>query len=95
VRAMRALFVASCLAMVVPGGCVRDTISREEWKRMAHEDQVVYVNALLGAEKARNAKGGGGRTLDRPAEDYVRLIDEAYARGDTREPHEILWGHGR
>jgi hypothetical protein len=88
--------VAAWLAMAVVAGCSRsDFISRDEWQRMAREDRVVYVSALLGAEKAKDAKGGGGRKFDRPAEEYVTVIDQAYERGDTREPHQILWELGR
>ena len=62
---------------------------------MPREDRVLYVRSLVGAEKAKEAKGGGGRTYDRPAEEYVNAIDQAYARGDAREVHEIFEELGR
>ena len=91
----QALVVASCLAIVFVAGCSRDTISREEWQRMHHDDRVLYVRSLVGGEKAKDAKGGGGRTYDRPAEDYVTVINQAYARGDAREAHQIFEELGR
>lgn len=57
---------------------------------MPREDRVLYVQSLLGEEKAKDAKGGRGRTYERPAEDYVNQIDQAYARGEAREAHEIF-----
>jgi hypothetical protein len=57
---------------------------------MPREDRVLYVRSLIGEEKAKDAKGGRGRTVARPAEEYVDRIDGAYARGDAREAHEIF-----
>jgi hypothetical protein len=76
-------------------GCSRDTLDKEEWQRMSHADRVLYVKSLIGAEKAKDAKGGEGKTFDRPAEDYVTEIDRAYARGDAREADQIFAELGR
>jgi hypothetical protein len=57
---------------------------------MNQHDRLLYVKSLLGAEQAKDAKGGRGRTYDRPAEDYVKKIDEAYERGDTREVSDVF-----
>ena len=57
---------------------------------MTREDRLLYVQSLLGEEKAKDAKGGRGRTYSRPPEEYVRQIDAAYTRGDTREAHAIF-----
>lgn len=70
--------------------CARDTISRAEWERMSQHDRVLYVSSLMGAEKAKDAKGGGGREKTHPAEDYVKQIDDAYARGDQRAVPQIF-----
>lgn len=70
--------------------CSRDSIDRNEWQRMSHHDRVLYVKSLVGAEKVKDAKGGGGRNFDRPAEEYVAAIDAAVARGDQRNIHEIF-----
>lgn len=72
--------------------CAQDTISRDEWQRMPSEDRVLYVQSLIGEERAKDAKGNRGRTYDRPAEEYVTAIEQAYARGDAREVHEIFEG---
>ncbi|HEY0139994.1 MAG TPA: hypothetical protein VGF48_03805 [Thermoanaerobaculia bacterium] len=87
--------VALLLLTLVLAGCSRDTLDRNEWQRMPHADRVLYVKSLLGAEKAKDAKGGTGKTFDRPAEDYVTEIDQAYARGDKREADEIFAELGR
>jgi len=57
---------------------------------MPREDRVLYVQSLVGEEKAKDAKGGRGRHMTRPAEEYVNQIDQAYARGDARHAHEIF-----
>lgn len=72
--------------------CARDTIARAEWEQMPRENRVLYVQTLIAAEKTRDAKGGGGRTYARSPEEYVSEIDQAYARGDARNVHEIFEG---
>lgn len=57
---------------------------------MQPQARVLYVKSLIGGEKVKDAKGGGGRTYQRTAEEYVTEIDAAYARGDEREVHEIF-----
>ena len=59
---------------------------------MAREDRVLYVKALIGEEVAKDAKGARGRVRERPAEEYVNEIDQAYARGDARNVDEIFEG---
>lgn len=81
---------AALLLMIVVLACGRDTITRAAWERMSQHDRVLYVSSLIGGEKAKDAKGGGGREKTRPAEDYVKQIDEAYARGDQRAVAEIF-----
>ena len=90
---MKRFLVLSSLLLLL--FCARDTISRAEWERMPAEDRVLYVKSLVGAETAKDAKGGRGRTYDRPVEEYVNAIDQAYARGDAREVHEIFEELGR
>ncbi|HEX6094787.1 MAG TPA: hypothetical protein VF432_00580 [Thermoanaerobaculia bacterium] len=72
--------------------CARDTISRDEWRRMPREDRVLYVQTLVAEEVAKDAKGDRGRVRQRPAEEYVNDIDQAYARGDRRNADEIFEG---
>ena len=73
-------------------GCARDTISRDEWRRMPREDRVLYVQTLVAEEVAKDAKGERGRPRTRPAEEYVNEIDQAYGRGDARNVDEIFEG---
>lgn len=72
--------------------CARDTISRDEWRRMPREDRVLYVKTLIAEEIAKDAKGERGRTRQRPPEEYVNEIDQAYTRGDARNVDEIFEG---
>lgn len=78
-------------ALLLLFACANDAITRDEWQRMSAADRTLYVRSLLGEEQAKDAKGGRGRTYDLPAEEYVKRIDAAYARGDEREVRAI-WG---
>lgn len=71
--------------MLLLAACSRDRVDRNEWQRMSVPDRVLYVKSLLGGERAKDAKGGGGRTYDKSAEVYVNEIDRAYARGEQRD----------
>jgi len=84
---MAPALIALTLAIVA---CSPGTISRTEWQRMPHEERVLYVQSLVGEERARAAKGGAPARHTRPAEEYVRAIDAAYASGDARAPREIF-----
>jgi hypothetical protein len=84
------LLVAGCLGVLALLACSRDALSRPQWERMSHGDRVLYVQSMIGAEKVKDAKGGGGRTYPLPAEEYVKRIDEAYARGDSRDVPRIF-----
>jgi hypothetical protein len=84
----RPLLLATLLLLA----CARDTISRDEWRRMPREDRVLYVKTLVAEEVAKDAKGDRGRVRQRPVEEYVNEIDQAYARGDVRAVDEIFEG---
>jgi hypothetical protein len=84
----RALVLTTLLLLA----CARDTISRDEWRRMPREDRVLYVKTLVAEEVAKDAKGDRGRVRQRPVEEYVNEIDQAYARGDVRAVDEIFEG---
>ena len=79
VRQLAAAFV------LVIAACAQTHLDREHWQRMSPLDKTLYVRTLLGREKAKEAKGGNARAFDRPAEEYARRIDEAYARGERRD----------
>lgn len=89
---MRLAAVPLLALALLLNACSRGTIDAAEWRRMSNEDRVLYVQSLIGAEKAKDAKGGGGGTYDRTPEEYVTAIEAAYARGDEREAHEIFAG---
>ncbi|HYO78694.1 MAG TPA: hypothetical protein VE010_19700 [Thermoanaerobaculia bacterium] len=70
--------------------CAQASIDRGEWQQMSSEDRLLYVNSLIGAERAKDAKGGGGKNVSNAPEQYVAAIDAAYASGDQRKPDEIF-----
>ena len=84
---LAAALTIACLAFF---SCARDTVDRAQWNRMSHNDRVLYIRSLMGAEQVKTAKGGRGHHYPRPAEDYVKRIDDRYARGDTRTAAEIF-----
>lgn len=85
-----AVLLVFCLTAFL--ACARDTISRDEWRRMPREDRVLYVKTLIAEEVAKDAKGERGRVRTRPAEEYVNEIDRAYAGSDRRSVDEIFEG---
>ena len=70
--------------------CSADSVTREEWQAMNATEKSLYVKSLLGAEQAKASKGGNNRTFKQSADEYVRRIDDAYARGDRREAAAIF-----
>jgi len=88
-----ALRIAACLFAIA--ACSPAHVSGERWQAMSHDDRVLYVQTLLGAEKAKEAKGGEAKVYAEAPEDYVRQIDAAYARGDQRNPDAIFEELGR
>jgi hypothetical protein len=75
--------------------CNRTNIDRAEWLAMSLNEKTFYVRTLLGHEKAKEAKGGNDRVFTRAADDYVKRIDDAYARGDRRNVDTIFEEMGR
>ncbi|MEK6375232.1 MAG: hypothetical protein AABO58_21365 [Acidobacteriota bacterium] len=73
------------LAALLLLACAQTHVDRAHWQRMSTEDKTLYVRSLLGREKVKEAKGGNARAFERPAEEYARRIDEAYARGERRD----------
>ena len=57
---------------------------------MTHDEKTLYVRSLLGHEKTKERKGGRAVPYPRDAEEYVRQIDAAYARGDGREVEAVF-----
>jgi predicted Fe-S protein YdhL (DUF1289 family) len=82
-------FIPALLLLVVLA-CSRTTIDRAEWQAMSHEDRVLYVKTLIAEEQAKEAKGGHGKRVTRPAEEYVTMMDAAYARGEQQQPEPLF-----
>ena len=78
------------LFVLALAACANDTITRAEWQQMPQDDRLLYVRSLIGEEQAKAAKGGQPVRHDRSAEEYVKAIDEAYARGEPRDAREIF-----
>jgi hypothetical protein len=57
---------------------------------MSANEKTLYVRTLLGHEKTKDAKGGNDRVFRQEASDYVKRIDDAYARGDQRSVDAIF-----
>jgi len=80
----------TALALALLIACAQPHVDRARWQHMSPSEKTLYVRTLLGHEKVKEAKGGNGRTFDRPAEEYARRIDEAYARGERRDADTIF-----
>jgi hypothetical protein len=65
-------------------------VTRDRWQLMPTSEKRVYVQSMIGAEKVKRAKGGGGRDYTEPVDEYVKKIDAAYAQGDKRDPADIF-----
>jgi hypothetical protein len=57
---------------------------------MSPNEKTLYVRTLLGHEKTKEAKGGNDRVFRQTADDYVKRIDDAYARGEQRNVDVIF-----
>jgi hypothetical protein len=80
---MKRALALALLALVLC--CAPPHIDRARWQSMPQSEKVLYVRQLLGGEQAKAAKGGTAPAHPLTAEEYVRRIDEAYARGETRD----------
>jgi hypothetical protein len=85
--------ILSLLVLALTLACAPEPVTRDRWQQWSSADRVLYVNTLLGAEKTKAAKGGTAKIYP-PAEEVVRTIDTAYAKGDTRTPDELFASMG-
>lgn len=85
----RATRFLAALGMTVLLACSQH-VTRDRWQHMSQSEKQVYVHSLIGGEKAKSAKGGAGHRYTRDPDGYVKRIDEAYSRGDHREPALIF-----
>jgi predicted Fe-S protein YdhL (DUF1289 family) len=70
--------------------CARTHVDRAQWQRMSPGEKTLYVRSLLGHERAKESKGGAPVRHMRPAEEYVRDIDAAYVRGESRDVDAVF-----
>ena len=70
--------------------CSRSTIDRAHWEQMPPSEKLLCVKALVGGEKAKEAKGGNAHRWTHPASEYVARIDAAYTHGDQRSVNAIF-----
>jgi predicted Fe-S protein YdhL (DUF1289 family) len=83
------------MIFLVVMACARTNISRTQWISMSPNEKTLYVRTLLGHEKTKEAKGGNDRVFEKSAADYVKRIDETYARGDQRTVDTIFEEMGK
>lgn len=91
---MKVFFASSRLRVMVlillVLACHRTNIDRAQWQSMSPNEKTLYVRTLLGHEQTKQAKGGNDRAFGSTADDYVKRIDDAYARGDQRTVDAIF-----
>jgi hypothetical protein len=86
----RRVLVTTALLLLLTLACHRTNIDRAQWQSMSPNEKTLYVRTLLGHEKTKEAKGGNGLVFQQDASDYVKRIDDAYARGDQRSVDAIF-----
>jgi predicted Fe-S protein YdhL (DUF1289 family) len=82
--------VAITAVLLLTLACHRTNIDRAQWQSMPANEKALYVRTLLGHEKTKDAKGGNDRVFTRSIDEYVKGIDDAYARGDMRTVDAIF-----
>ena len=84
----------TALLLLLSLACHRTNIDRAQWQAMSPNEKTLYVRTLLGHEKTKEAKGGNDRVFRLSIDDYVKRIDDAYARGDQRTADAIFEAMG-
>jgi len=87
---MTRLVGVAALFLLLLLACHRTNIDRAQWQSMSANEKTLYVRTLLGHEKTKEAKGGNDLMFTRSIDEYVKRIDDAYARGDTRSVDAIF-----
>ncbi len=86
----KAALRAAVLLVFAVLACSPRPMTRGRWLEAAPAERLVYVKALLGAEAAKEAKGGNPRRFSKLPSAYVEAIDHAYANGDSRTADKIF-----
>jgi hypothetical protein len=92
--AVRRSLALAAFLLLLTLSCHRTNIDRAQWQSMSANEKALYVRTLLGHEKTKDAKGGNDRVFARSIDEYVKGIDDAYARGDTRTVDAIFESMG-
>ena len=80
----------SAFLVLLLSACAQNRVDRARWQEMSAQQKRIYVQSMLGHEKAKAQKGGSADRFSLPADEYTRRIDDAYARGDRRDPDTIF-----
>ncbi|HUJ16032.1 MAG TPA: hypothetical protein VL284_19745 [Thermoanaerobaculia bacterium] len=78
------------LVLIAVAACAPNHVDRGRWMTMSPGEKTIYVRSMMGHEEAKAHKGGNERRFPLSADEYVRRIDAAYARGDRRAPATIF-----
>jgi len=78
------------LLLIAVAACGANRVDRARWIAMSPREKTIYMRSMIGHEEAKSAKGGNDRHFPLSADEYVRRIDAAYARGDRRAPATIF-----
>lgn len=82
------------LGMTLLLSCSQTNIDKQHWQQMSHDNKALYVRTLLGHEKVKERKGGNDRMFNETPEQYVQRIDDAYAKGDSRDVEVVFESMG-
>jgi len=80
----------SAFLVLFLAACAQNRVDRARWQTMSAQEKKIYVQSMIGHEKAKAQKGGNADRFTLPPDDYARRIDDAYARGDRRNPDTIF-----
>jgi hypothetical protein len=80
----------SAFLVLLLTACAQNRVDRARWQAMSAQEKKIYVQSMIGHEKAKTQKGGSGERITLPPDEYARRIDDAYARGDRRNPDTIF-----
>jgi hypothetical protein len=78
------------LLLLIVAACAPNRVDRARWQEMSSADKRIYVESMIGHEKAKAHKEGNDRRYPLPPDAYVRRIDAEYERGDRRNPDTIF-----
>ena len=84
---MKKFVVAAIVAALL--ACGRPEVTRNDWTKMDAKEKTLVVRAIEGHQEAVYRKGGQKVEYHASVDEYIRKIDEQYARGDQRNVSAI------